>query len=301
MPKYLKITFCIVLAAYLAVALVVAVSQPDNQVCSGLSIEVEPTDGASGFVTQEEIAAEIGEIADSARGIPFTALNTQTIHRRLLELDKLEDASVVRYTDGSIRIKVKPIVPVARVFDGNESYYINRTGKQVKAGARFRKNVPIIKGHFNATDSVFTPLSLLPLLDYISNDSVWNTFITMIEVKSPSDVILVPAIREHVINFGAPTDIESKFTRLHRFYTEVLTGQGWEKYDTITLKWNSQIVAGKRHRKAAELPVSAFDEDEAVSVDAMLAGDDVAPGQTVPGVKANTERPIPRAKQPTAN
>ncbi len=296
MHNYLKISLCVVLAAYLAVALVVASTHPDEQACKGVSITVEPTEGADGFVTRSEIASELGAFADSAAGTPLASINTQTIRRRLLGLDKLEDASVVRYTDGTVRISVKPIVPVARVFEGRDSYYINRSGKRVRAGARFRKNVPIIRGRFDPADSLFTPLSLLPLIDYIAADSIWNTYITMIDVKGPRDVILVPAIREHVINIGSPDDIEQKLGRLRTFYTRVLAGQGWEKYDTISLKWRGQIVATKRHKAAAQLPVSAFDEDEAVSVDAMLAGDDVAPGQAVPGVKAHTERPIPRKK-----
>lgn len=294
MHNYLKISLCVVLAAYLAVALAVASSHTDEQECKDVRITVEPTEGADGFVTRDEIASELGAFADSAAGTPYAVINTQAIRRRLLDLDKLEDASVVRYTDGSLRISVKPIVPVARVFEGRDSYYINRSGKRVKAGARFRKNVPLIKGHFDPGDSAFTPLSLLPLIDYISADSIWNTYITMIEVKGPRDVILVPAIREHVINIGSPDEIDIKLDRLRTFYTEVLAGQGWEKYDTLSLKWHGQIVASKRHKAAADLPVSAYDEDEAVSVDAMLAGDDVAPGQTVPGVKAHTERPIPR-------
>ncbi len=63
---------------------------------------------------------------------------------------------------------------------------------------------------------------MLPLLSYISNDSVWNSYISMIKVKSPTDIILVPVIREHVINIGAPEGFDDKFERLKRFYREVL-------------------------------------------------------------------------------
>ena len=296
MPRYLTIIFSLILAVYLAVALTVTAGESDMRICRGVEIEVEPTAGAAGFVTVDEIASELDSFPSRAGDVPLSAIDTQKMRRHLLGLDKLEDASVVCYTDGTIRISVKPIVPVARVFDGPESYYVNRSGKRVKAGARFRRNVPLIKGHFDPTDTVFTPLSLLPLLDYIASDSVWNTYVTMIEVKSPTDIIIVPAIREHVVNLGYLDDIPLKFDRLQKFYQRVLVSQGWEKYDTLSLKWRGQLVATKRHRKAPELPVRNFDEDEAVSIDAMLAGDGVAPGQAMPGVKANSDRPIPKKK-----
>lgn len=294
MPRLLTITFSIILMVYLAVAFAVSANEePARGYCKGISVDVTPTPGAEGFVTAGEIGRELDNLPEQASKTPVGDINTQAIHRRLLAMDKLEDASVVRYTDGSIRITVKPIVPVARVFDGRESYYVNRTGKRVKAGPRFRKSVPLVKGHFEAGDTSFTPLHILPLLDYIASDSVWNSYVSMIEVKGPKDIILIPAIRNHVINLGDCRDLPDKFDRLGTFYRNVLRSQGWEKYDTLTLKWRGQIVTTKRHRRAPEMPIQSFDEDESVSIDAMLAGDNVAPGRTAPGQKAHSDTPIP--------
>jgi hypothetical protein len=39
--------------------------------------------------------------------------------------------------------------------------------------------------------------------------------------------------------------------------------------------------------------VITHEDEELVPIDAMLAGDNVAPGQTVPGQKARSEKPIP--------
>lgn len=296
MNRFLKILFSLLLAAYLVIALSVTAREPDDALCTGMTITVEDTGGDGGarrFVTASELSRELDSLPYRAKGIALANINTQDIKHRLLSLDKIEDASVVRYTDGSIRISVKPIEPVLRVFDGASSYYVNRAGKRVKASARYHKNVPIIEGHFDPADTTFTPLTLMPLIEYIASDSVWNAYIGMIKVESPNDIILIPNIREHVINIGAPTQIETKFDHLKQFYSKVLVKQGWEKYDTLSLKWNGQVVATKRHRKAPDIPIITHDDEEAVSIDAMLAGDDVAPGQTVPGQAAHSEKPIP--------
>lgn len=284
------------LAAYLVVALTMTARESDDAVCTGMTITVEDADGDNGakrFVSPGELARELDNLPSRAKGMALANINTQDIRLRLLDLDKIEDASVVRYTDGSIRIKVTPIVPVLRVFDGSESYYVNRAGKRVKASARYHKNVPLIQGHFNPSDSAFTPLSLMPLVNYIASDSIWNAYIGMIKVKSPTDILLIPNIREHVINLGSLDRLDDKMERLRIFYSKVLVKQGWEKYDTLSLKWNGQLVATKRHRRAPDVPVISGEDDEVVAIDAMLAGDNVAPGQTVPGQKAHSEKPIP--------
>lgn len=296
MPKYLKIIFSLMLAVYLVVALTMTARENDDEICTDMPITVEDADGDSGvsrFVTAAELAHELDDLPSRAKGMALANINTQDIRLRLLDLDKIEDAEVVRYSDGSIRIHVTPIVPVLRVFDGPASYYVNRAGKRVKASARYHKNVPMIQGHFDPSDSVFTPMSLMPLVNYIVSDSVWNSYIGMIQVKSPTDILLIPNIREHVINIGSTDRLSEKMDNLRLFYNKVLVKQGWEKYDTISLKWNGQIVATKRHRRAPDVPIISREDDEIVAIDAMLAGDNVAPGQTVPGQAAHSEKPIP--------
>lgn len=296
MPKYLKVIFSVMLAAYLVVALVMSARENDDDICKEMTITVEDADGDTGvtrFVTPSELARELDDLPSKAKGIALANINTQDIRRRLLDLDKIENAEVVRYSDGSIRIHVTPIVPVLRVFDGPTSYYVNRAGKRVKASARYHKNVPMIQGHFDASDTVFTPMSLMPLVNFIASDSLWNSYISMIKVKSPTDILLIPNIREHVINIGSTDRLREKLDNLRLFYSKVLVKQGWEKYDTISLKWNGQIVATKRHRRAPDVPVISREDDEIVAIDAMLAGDNVAPGQTVPGQAAHSEKPIP--------
>lgn len=297
MPKYLKITFSVLLAMYLVVAFVVTSDEADAGVCTGMKIDVLPDGAATPFVTAAELSRELDSLPEKARGMELSVIDTQRLRRHLLDMDKIEDVSVVRWTDGSIHVTATPIVPVARVFDSTgKSYYINRQGKRVAASARYRRDVPIIKGDFDYADSTFSAVDVLPVVERIYSDSLWSGYISMIEVKGPSDILLIPKIREHVVNIGSPAALDDKLHRLERFYSEVLRQQGWSKYDTLSVKWDGQLVATRRRHKSAPLPVSQWDEDEAVSIDAMLAGDSIAPGQSLPGMKANSEIPVPKRR-----
>ena len=92
----------------------------------------------------------------------------------------------------------------------------------------------------------FPAVRLLPLLDYMSAHGEWNALVSMISVRDSANVFLLPTMRGHVINFGDVDNIADKFSRLKTFYKEVLPVKGWEFYDTISVKWDGQIVATRR-------------------------------------------------------
>lgn len=279
MKSYLRAILTLVLIAYLAVALVMTRKVSAAQRCGGITIEVN--DSASRrFVTAAEIARDLGPLYTEAPRMRLADIDTERIERELLENDRIESATVVRLSDGSIRITVDPMIPVARVFDGNRSYYINKDGKHMSAGARYHTNVPVVSGRFSAFDSTFTAASVLPLVDYIASDSLWNNFVTMIKVDSPTDIILVPMIRGHVVNLGSIDNLPDKFGRLTTFYKKVFPTKGWQYYDSVSVKWAGQVVATRRVKAVEDLRLASEEEGEEVDVNTMLVADNVAPGQT---------------------
>lgn len=280
------------LIAYLAVSLTLASRAGESRICTGLRIAVNDT-AAFRFVTPAELARELGDLPATAKGMRILDIDTDSIERSLSSIDKIEDASVVRLSDGEVLVTVNPMHPVARIFDGQTSYYINRSGKRISADARYHVDVPLILGHF--VDSVFSPLQVLPLVEYIAADSLWNSLVSMIKVDSPTDILLVPIVRGQIINFGEPNDFESKFMRLRRAYTEILPVKGWNHYDTISVKWGGQIVATRRNKRLPQPRILAEEDDETVDITTMQVAENVAPGQALPGKKAKNEKPIPAA------
>lgn len=282
----------VLLAIYMAGAFAYGAVHRQHHVCKGLRVEVRDDAGLR-FVTAREIANELGTLPERAAGMLMWDINTERIARNLRKIDKIEDVEVTQTSDSKILIEVTPLIPVARVFDGSRSYYINKDNKRISADARYHMDVPVIAGHFPPSDSVFTPASLLPLIDWLASNKKWSNFVTMIKVDSPRDVILIPAITGHVINIGEPTSLDSKFERLGRMYTEVLPLKGWNYYDTLSVKWGGQVVATRRIKPvAAERSDLDIDEEEA-DLSTMLAGDGVAPGQTKVGRQAKDDKPIP--------
>lgn len=254
----LKCLMSVVLFAYLVFAFYWTGCKAGEACCTGMDVVV--LDSADNkFVTTAEIIREIDNFPSRCEGMLLCNINTDSIENMLNRIDKIESASCVILNDGKIVVTVTPMHPVARIFDGADSYYINREGKRIVADSRYYLDVPVISGHF---DSIYNAVNLLPLVDYISSDSTWNSLVSMIKSDEKHNVYLIPMIRGHVVNFGDVTDIENKFARLHRMYDEVLPMKGWDFYDTLSVKWRGQVVATKRVKKLKEPQVRYDDESE---------------------------------------
>ena len=213
-------------------------------------IQVEDT-MRTGFITSDDIAREFAPGAVS--GAPRCSVDLREMETRLRASDKIERANVAMLADGSLAIDVVPMVPVARVFEsrGHRSYYINAEGKRIGAEARFHIDVP----------EAHTPARLLPLLSHIAADPQLDALVSTIVSEPDGDIIIVPAMRGHVVNFGDTADVADKFARLRRFYRSVPAERGWDSYDTISVKWRGQVVATRRAGMLAPVQLAVREEE----------------------------------------
>lgn len=276
-------TASVILVVYLAFMLLVNRQQRATRLCEGIYIQVIDS-AKQNFVTVEELTRELGRLPMIARKTPVNSINTDSLERRLRVIDKIESVSVTRLTDGSMHIIVEPMRPVARVFEPDRSYYINKDGKSMTADARYHVDVPVIEGFF--PDSFFTATSLLPLVDFIEHSPRWRNLTTMIRVDPPHDIIIVPAVRGIVFNIGDVSNLPDKFSRLERMMAEVLPSAGWNRYDTISVKWKGQAVATLRHKARRDSTMTAEVVKEDDDLETMTVGDGIAAGQALPGKKA---------------
>lgn len=269
--KILRVILSIVLLAYVVVAVSRSRNQSATELCRG--VVVKPID--SKFVTVKEITRELGTLPERARKMRVHQINTDSIEQILASIDNIERVRCVMTSDNRILVEVDPLEPVARIFDTDSSYYINRAGKRISANARYHSDVPIISGAFSRE---FPPTDILPLVSYINSDSVWATLVTHIKAYDKRNIILVPMIHGHVINIGDMDNLEDKFSRVRTAYTKILPVKGWDYYDTISVKWAGQVVATRRHKQLHQ-NVSIVDieaEQELPDIGTMMVGENIS-------------------------
>jgi len=240
--KILRVILSLVLLAYIVVAVSWSRNQSATELCRG--IVVDPIE--SRFVTAKEITRELGSLPEQSAKMRIHQINTDSIERILASIDNIERVRCIVTTDNRIHVEVDPLEPVARIFDRDSSYYINRAGKRISATARYHSDVPIVSGAFTKE---FPPTEVLPLVSFINSDSTWSTLVTHIKAYDRRNVILVPMIHGHVINIGDMDNLGDKFDRLRLAYKKILPVRGWDFYDTLSVKWSGQVVATRRVKR----------------------------------------------------
>ena len=92
-------------------------------------------------------------------------------------------------------------------------------------------------------------------------------------MRDTNNIIIVPELSGHVVNIGNADGFENKFAKLKQFYTQVLPKRGWNTYDTISVKWNHQIVATRRVKAVEQvLPDHSEDDEQAPDIETMTVG-----------------------------
>lgn len=275
----LKWACLLLLAAYSTWITVWAHDEASRHVCRNIVVNVEaphPVDSIVRTGVYDEIKKFPGKII----GTPLNQIDTRAVERYLNSLSTFETVNCMVTGSGDLRISVVPMVPVMRVFVGDKSFYINKDGKYIASNAEFFSDVPIVSGDFNRK---FQPVDVLPLVNFITGDATMGALTAMIHAEGPRNLIIIPRIRGHVVNFGDTSRLEQKRDALTAFYRKVMPYKGWNEYDTISVKFRGQIVATRRDKtrlNVAEEPVEEVDLEEATLPDAPLTAETAATDTT---------------------
>ena len=257
------------LAIALTAGILWARDKSRKEVCTSVNVEVINSDSTA-FVTPQGVLDDLKGQGVRIVGKKLSDIDASDIEEALRQSPYLESADVVKCQDGQVLIRVSQLVPVLRVFDGENSYYVNRAGKHMAATANYHSDVPVVQGHFTKKYPV---TRLLPLIDYVERDSLLHSLVTMYQVRDTNNIIIVPEISGHVVNIGNADGFVNKFAKLKLFYSEVMPKRGWNTFDTISVKWDHQIVATRRTKAVKqEMAPNPDDDEQDPDIETMTVG-----------------------------
>lgn len=242
--KILKWVIFVALLVYATGMSIWANREAAEHVCTGIQVDVEGK-GTDIPTIKKGIEQELHKYPLRIVGTKLHELNVADIEHFISKRNNFENVHCLISSRGKLIVNIVPLIPVMRVFYGDKSYYINKNGKHIESNAEFYSDVPIVTGNFNKN---FSPTSLLPLVNYISNDPMLSELISMVEAKDAKNLLLIPRIRGHVVNFGDTTRLDEKKKALALFYRQIMPYKGWEEYDTISVKFRGQVVATRRDK-----------------------------------------------------
>ena len=199
------------------------------------------------FVLEQDILDLIKY--DSTVGARITAASMTEMEQRLLSHDFITDAEVYRDLKGKLTLEISQVEPVARIVRPNDpDAYISSIGKVLPVSEKFTARVLLITGTYAdtllETDNQADGMSdeIFDLVRYIHYNDFWRAQIAQLDISAKGDIVMYPQVGKQKIEFGTPTNVVGKFSRLDTFYKKILPKKGWNNYQRVSVKYTDQIL-----------------------------------------------------------
>lgn len=229
------------ITAYLVWAVVRFASPTEKQVCTDVRISLSDSVPGS-LVTVEYVQGILSKHHLSPKGMRISDINLKQIDSLICNAPYVSNSSSHYTSTGVLCIDVSPQRPVLHVLQSNgDEYFVADNGSVMPAG-QTKPDLCLASGYLTRS---FACRSLLPLASYIYADEFWNRQIEQIYVTSDRQIELVPRVGDHTVILGSVEHFREKLHRLKVFYEYGMPQVGWNKYRTINLAYDNQVVCTK--------------------------------------------------------
>lgn len=243
-----KSILCVVLLGYVAFAFAFVHEENAKRVCNGIDLRIVGN-SLPDSVLHQGVNSQLAKYKHKLKGERLESIDLQKLEDYLSNFSNFESVECSVNPDSRLRITIVPIKAEVRVFtDKGPSFYLNRYGKRIEADAEFFVDVPVLIAPDKYSSSMQSAMSVIR---YIASDPDLGPLIAAYKLDGPNDIILIPRLHGHVVNFGDSTRLAQKKAALLTAYRKVLPAKGWNTYDTISVKFKDQIVATRRNKSIA--------------------------------------------------
>ncbi len=193
------------------------------------------------LLKQETVNKLLIENKKDAQSITKDKLDLNKLEKALNTHDMIEKSDVFVSIDGVLKAVVKQKTPVARVFDGEHSFYIDYKGNTMPLSTNFTARVLLVSGKINKNNTN----DLAELFRTIHDDEFLKKNIIAVQIMSNGSVLLLNRNYTYQIDFGQPISIQTKFDKYKAFFQKAVLDSSLYKYKTIHLRFAQQVVCTK--------------------------------------------------------
>lgn len=275
-----KSVLCVLLLGYVAFAFAFVHEENSRRICKDIDLRIVGNT-LPDSVLRQGVSSQLARYTHRLKGARLDSIDLQKLEDYLGKFSNFESVECSINPDSRLRITISPIKAEVRVFtDNGPSFYINRFGKRIDADAEFFIDVPVLIAPSAHEKDI---PSALAVIRYTAADPDFGPLIAAYKLDGPNDIIIIPRLYGHVVNFGDSTRLNEKKAAVMAAYREVLPAKGWNTYDTISVKFKDQIVATRRDKTVAKHGVP---EDDGVDLEEATLPD-VASANTQNSVAEN--------------
>jgi cell division protein FtsQ len=198
--------------------------------------------GNENYITKDSVNNLLIQSYGAVASIHKVDLDLNSVEKRLNSNAMVEKAEVYTTVDGKLKAIIKQRRPVARIFEGSQSYYLDSKGQKMPLSDNETARVPLVTGNIEMADAK----KMQQLLDYIYKDAFLNKNIIGLSVTPVGNMILKSRGDDYDIVFGKPINIERKFENYKAFLQDAAKDTLIKNYKTVNLKFTQQVVCTKK-------------------------------------------------------
>lgn len=243
MRKILTILVALLFIAYLGFSLFSLTKKPDVRIiCKGIDVDVYDSLHYD-LINEPMVMNMLKRRGMNPIDRPIDEIDTEDMERMFMSSSLIADAQCYKTIGGKIKIKLESRVPILRVKNSiGQDYYLDSHG-EILNSASIVVNLPVATGNISKE---FAQKELMNLIGVINESDFWKSQIEQIWVSSEEEITLVPRVGGHLLLIGDAVDVENKLDRLYRFYKKGLDVIGWNKYSSISVAYEKQVVCKRK-------------------------------------------------------
>ena len=243
LKKILSILSVVVLAGYLVYSVLAMTDRhEDSRLCRGVDLHI--TDSLHfDLIDEEMVLAVLQEHSIDPTGMPLEEIDPERIEATLLMHPLVGKVQCYKTGGDMLRINLSSKVPLVRVINNRgQDFYVDSRG-EILTQRSLAVQLPVATGYI---DRQFAAGELLEVVRVIDRSEFWKAQVEQINVTKDGQIELVPRVGDHLLILGTADNVEAKLDRLMNFYEKGLDNVGWNKYRSVSVAYENQVVCKKR-------------------------------------------------------
>jgi len=233
----------VVLAGYLGYSVLAMTDRhEDTRMCRGLDLHI--TDSLHfDLIDEDMVLTVLQEHSIDPVGLPLNEIEPERIEATLQMHPLVGKVQCYKTGGDLLRINLASKVPLVRVINNRgQDFYVDSKG-EILTQHSLAVQLPVATGYI---DRQFAANELLQVVRVLDRSDFWKAQVEQINVTKNGQIELVPRVGNHLLILGTADNVENKLERLMNFYEKGLDNVGWNKYSSISVAYDGQVVCKKR-------------------------------------------------------
>ena len=241
--RILYILSVLVLAGYVVYSAVAMTNRhEDVRRCQGVNLHIVDSLNFD-LIDENMVMSLLQEHMLDPVGLPLDEIDAEAIEALLITHPLVGSVQCYKTGGEMLRINLSSKVPLVRVINNRgQDFYVDSRG-EILMQRSLAVQLPVATGYI---DRRFAQNELLEVVRAIDRSDFWKAQVEQIDVSRDGEIRMVPRVGDHLLILGTADNVENKLERLMNFYEKGLDNIGWNKYRSISVAYENQVVCKKR-------------------------------------------------------